>query len=136
MPLPGRKMRRLLGFQLLAFGAATAASAQTAMFRGGPEHTGTYSGPVPTLETVAWKFQTRGRVISSPAVAGGLVVVGSTDGSLYGVNRSDGTQRWKFDTRGPIMSSPAIALGLVFVSSVDGNIYAVDSATGAQRWVF
>jgi len=32
--------------------------------------------------------------------AGGLVVVGSADGSLYGSNRSDGTQRWKFDTKG------------------------------------
>jgi eukaryotic-like serine/threonine-protein kinase len=129
-------MRRLMGFQLAVLCAATAASAQSAMFRGGPEHLGNYGGPVPTLETVAWKFQTRGRVISSPAVAGGLVIVGSTDNSLYGINTADGTQRWKFDAKGPIMSSPAIALGLVFVSSVDGNIYAVDSATGTQQWVF
>jgi len=125
-----------MGFQLAVLCAATAASAQSAMFRGGPEHLGNYGGPVPTLETVAWKFQTRGRVISSPAVAGGLVIVGSTDNSLYGINTADGTQRWKFDAKGPIMSSPAIALGLVFVSSVDGNIYAVDSATGTQQWVF
>ena len=123
-------------FQLLAIAVATPSSAQTAMFRGGPEHLGSYTGPVPALDSVAWKFQTRGRVISSPAVSGGLVVVGSTDGSLYGLNRADGTQRWKFDTRGPVMSSPAIANGLVYVASVDGNIYAVDSATGAQRWAF
>jgi outer membrane protein assembly factor BamB len=123
-------------FQLLAIAVATPSSAQTAMFRGGPEHLGSYTGPVPALDSVAWKFQTRGRVISSPAVSGGLVVVGSTDGSLYGLNRADGTQRWKFDTKGPVMSSPAIANGLVYVASVDGNIYAVDSATGAQRWAF
>ena len=129
-------MRRQVWFQLLAIGAAGSSSAQTAMFRGGPEHLGSYAGPVPTLDSVAWKFQTRGRVISSPAVAGGLVVVGSADGSLYGLNRSDGTQRWKFDTKGPVNSSPAIADGLVYVGSVDGNVYAVDSATGAQRWVF
>ena len=129
-------MRRQVGLQLLAIWAASASAAQTAMFRGGPEHLGNYAGPVPTLDSVAWKFLTRGRVISSPAVAGGLVVVGSTDGSLYGLNRADGTQRWKFDTKGPVTSSPAIALGLVYVASVDGNIYAVDSATGAQRWVF
>ena len=123
-------------FQLLAIAVASPSAAQTAMFRGGPEHLGSYTGPVPTLDSVAWKFQTRGRVISSPAVSGGLVVVGATDGSLYGLNRSDGTQRWKFDTKGPVMSSPAIANGLVYVASVDGNIYAVDSATGAQRWAF
>jgi eukaryotic-like serine/threonine-protein kinase len=129
-------MRRQLWFQLLTFGAASAAAAQSAMFRGGPEHLGNYTGPVPTLDSVAWKFKTGGRVISSPAVAGGLVVVGSGDGSLYGINRLDGSQRWKFDTKGPVMSSPAIAEGLAYVSSVDGNIYAVDTATGAQRWVF
>ena len=129
-------MPRQLWFQLLATLAASAAAAQSSMFRGGPEHLGNYTGPVPTLDSVAWKFLTRGRVISSPAVSGGLVVVGSADGSLYGLNRADGTQRWKFDTRGPVNSSPAIAEGLVYVSSVDGNIYAVDSATGAQRWVF
>lgn len=129
-------MRRQLWFHLLAMGVTSTAAAQSAMFRGGPDHLGNYTGPVPTLETVAWKFKTGGRVISSPAVSGGLVVVGSADGSLYGVNRSDGTQRWKFDTKGPVMSSPAIADGLVFVSSVDGSIYAVDSATGTQRWVF
>jgi len=128
-------MRRHMWLQLLAVWAASAGSAQS-MFRGGPEHLGTYTGPVPTLDSVAWKFLTKGRVISSPAVAGGLVVVGSTDGSLYGLNRADGTQQWKFDTKGPVMSSPAIANGLVYVASVDGNIYAVDSATGAQRWVF
>ncbi|HSE52205.1 MAG TPA: PQQ-binding-like beta-propeller repeat protein [Gemmatimonadales bacterium] len=129
-------MRRYLWLQLLSIAAASHSPAQTAMFRGGPEHLGNYTGPVPTLDSVAWKFLTKGRVISSPVVSGGLVVVGSTDGSLYGINRADGTQRWKFDTKGPVMSSPAIANGLVYVSSVDGNIYAVDSATGAQRWVF
>jgi outer membrane protein assembly factor BamB len=129
-------MLRPVCFQLLALWAASGLTGQAAMFRGGPEHLGNYTGRVPTLDSVAWKFQTRGRVISSPAVAGGLVAVGSTDGSLYGINRSDGTQRWKFDTKGPVLSSPAIALGLVYVSSVDGNIYAVDSATGAQQWVF
>ena len=123
-------------FQLLAIAAASPSAAQAAMFRGGPEHLGSYTGRVPTLDSVVWKFQTQGRVISSPAVSGGLVVVGSTDGSLYGLNRADGTQRWKFDTKGPVMSSPAIANGLVYVASVDGNIYAVDSATGAQRWAF
>ena len=129
-------MPRQLWFQCIALCASSGLAAQPTMFRGGPEHLGNYTGPVPTLDTVAWRFQTKGRVISSPAVAGGLVVVGSTDGSLYGINRSDGTQRWAFATKGPVMSSPAVAFGLVYVSSVDGNIYAVDTATGAQQWVF
>jgi outer membrane protein assembly factor BamB len=112
------------------------AHAQAAMFRGGPTHLGVYESPAPSLESLAWKFRTGGRVISTPVVVGNTVYVGSTDGSLYAVNRADGTQRWKFTTEGPITSSPAHREGVVYVSSVDGGIYAVDAATGTQRWKF
>jgi outer membrane protein assembly factor BamB len=112
------------------------ATAQSAMFRGGPEHLGVYQSPAPTLSAPAWKFKTGGRVLSSPLVVGEAVYVGSTDGSLYAINRADGTQRWKFDTRGPISSSPAYHDGLVFITSVDGSLYAVDAATGTVRWSF
>lgn len=110
--------------------------AQSAMFRGGPAHEGVYASPPPTLGSVAWKFRTRGRVISSPAVSGDLVFVGSTDQGLYAVDRATGTQRWRFATEGSIASSPAVANGLVYVSSADGNVYAVDAATGAKKWQF
>jgi outer membrane protein assembly factor BamB len=121
---------------LLTLAPAGTAAAQSAMFRGGPEHLGVYASPAPTLSSLAWKFKTGGRVVSSPLVFGDVVYVGSTDGSLYAVNRADGTQRWKFDTRGPVSSSPAYHDGLVFVASVDGNLYAVDAAAGTLRWSF
>jgi outer membrane protein assembly factor BamB len=112
------------------------AHAQTAMFRGGPEHTGVYESAAPTLSTLAWKFKTSGRVISTPLVVGEVVYVGSTDGGLYAVNRADGTQRWKFETEGAVNSSPAFHDGVVYVASLDGNFYAVDAASGTQRWRF
>ena len=120
---------------ILTATAATAA-AQTAMFRNGPDHLGQYEGPVPTLQSLAWKFKTGGRVISSPLVVGEVIYVGSTDGSLYAVNRSDGTQRWTFDSKGPISTSPAFHDGLVYISSLDGLVYAIDAATGQSRWTF
>jgi outer membrane protein assembly factor BamB len=123
-------------FALMAVAVTTAGHAQTAMFRNGPEHLGVYDGPAPTLETLAWKFKTAGRVVSSPLVVGDVVYVGSTDGSLYAVNRADGTQRWKFESKGPISSSPAFHNGTVYVSSLDGLVYAVDAGTGKARWTF
>jgi outer membrane protein assembly factor BamB len=127
-------MLRFLCLALLC--VVNSASAQSVMFRGGPDHLGVYQSPAPSLETLAWKFKTAGRVISSPAVTSDAVYVASTDGSLYAVNRADGTQRWKVDTRGPIASSPAVANGLVYIVSGDGNFYAVDAATGKERWKF
>lgn len=111
-------------------------AAQSPMFRGGPAHTGIYDSPPPSLQTLAWKFKTGGRVISTPAVVGDMVYVGSTDGALYAVNRADGTQRWKFESEGPIASSPAVSGDLVYISSLDGNIYAVEAASGTKRWAF
>jgi outer membrane protein assembly factor BamB len=127
---------RQIPLLLLTFGVTVPAAAQTTMFRGTPDHLGNYSGATPTLQTLAWKFKTGGRVISSPAVAGGAVYVGSSDGNIYAIDRATGTQRWKFATKGPVHSSPAVANGLVYAGSVDGLFYAVDSATGQEKWTF
>ncbi len=133
-------MRESLRALCLALPAAacvpTLAHTQTGMFRGGPDHRGVYDSPAPRLETLVWKFRTTGRVISSPLVVGDVVYVGSTDGSLYAVNRADGTQQWKYDTRGPVSSSPAFHNGVVYVGSLDGLVHAVDASTGKSRWMF
>ena len=107
-----------------------------AMFRGDTNHTGVYAGANPTLSGVVWKAATAGPVVSSPVVAGSSVYVGSSDHSLYALNRADGTVRWKFATQGPVNSSPAVRAGVVYVNSVDGRFYAVDAVTGKQRWNF
>lgn len=125
---------RLLVAALLLPGAS--AVAQDAMFRGGPSHLGVYQSAAPTLETVAWKFRTGGRVLSSPVVSGDVVYVGSTDGQLYAIDRATGTERWKFATKGPISSSPAVSGGLVYISSVDGKVYAIDAKAGTEKWSF
>src|SRR5258706_15760223 len=80
-----------------------------AMIRGNPSHTGVYEGVgVPKLTGVKWKFHTSGLVISSPAVANGTAYVGSTDGNLYAVDLTSGTQKWKFKTAARVASSPAV----------------------------
>jgi outer membrane protein assembly factor BamB len=107
------------------------------MFRGNLQHTGVYDARgVPDLHGVKWAFKTGGRVYSSPAVADGVVFVGSTDGNLYAVDAAAGTQKWKFTTRGRVVSSPAVAAGVVYFESYDSNFYAVDTATGVLKWKF
>ena len=108
-----------------------------ALFRGDAQHTGLYPGAgVPEFHRVKWKFQTPGQVISSPAVVGDMVYVGSTDHNLYAVERETGTLKWKFGTGSRVTSSPAVASGAVFFESYDGIFYAVDSATGKLKWKF
>ncbi len=112
-------------------------ASDASMFRGNAAHTGVYASTiVPGLTGVKWKFKTRGKVISSPAVAAGIVYFGSTDGKLYGVDASSGALRWMFDAGGPVNSSPLVAGGIVYFSSLDGGFYAVHAGTGKLAWKF
>ncbi len=70
-----------------------------------------------------WKFVTRARVDSSPAIANGRVYVGSNDGKLYVLDASTGAKRWEFDAGDAITASPAIAAGRVVVGAQDGRLY-------------
>jgi outer membrane protein assembly factor BamB len=96
---------------------------------------------------VRWRYQTGGRVRSSPAYRDGMTVVGSWDGRVYALDFATGKERWVFHTDGDtlnsakfgfdrraVQSSPAIVGGAVYVGSRDGGLYAIDAATGARRW--
>ena len=109
----------------------------TATFRGNLQHSGVYSAAgVPQFSRVKWKFQTKGRVFSSPAVANGMAFVGSTDHNLYAVDLATGTQKWKFPTESRVTSSPAVTDGVVYFGSMDANFYAVDVASGKLKWKY
>jgi eukaryotic-like serine/threonine-protein kinase len=107
------------------------------MFRGNPARTGVYATDGPRqFNGVKWAFKTNGWVLSSPALAGGLVYFGSDDTNLYALDVTTGAEKWKFSTGGPVRSSPAVVAGTVYFGSYDGTFYAVDAASGKLRWKF
>ena len=117
--------------------AVTALCQDAVMFRADARHSGLYDAAgVPKYSKVKWRFQTGGQVISSPAVVGDTVYVGSADHNLYAINLDAGTLKWKFKTGGRVNSSPAVAGSVVYFGSYDGNFYAVDAATGQLNWKF
>ena len=106
-------------------------------FRGDPEHPGIYdTAPVAKFTRLKWKFQTKGIVLSSPAVVGDKLYVGSADHNLYALDIATGTQKWAFKTASSVASSPAVANGTVYFLSYDGNFYAVNAGDGKLRWKF
>ena len=66
-----------------------------------------------------WSYATGYLVDSSPAVANGVVYVGSNDGNLYALNASTGAKLWSYPTGAAVASSPAVANGVVYVGSDD-----------------
>ena len=107
------------------------------MFRGNPARTGVYATDGPRqFNGVKWAFKTDGWVLSSPALAGGLVYFGSDDKNLYALDVSTGAEKWKFATGGPVRSSPAVVAGTVYFGSYDGSFYALDAVSGKLKWKF
>ena len=76
----------------------------------------------------------RGGGMSGPAVADGVVFVGSSDKNVYALDSSNGDILWQYSTRGIVYSSPAVAYGVVYAGSWDQNFYALDASTGALLW--
>ncbi|MDQ3513502.1 MAG: PQQ-binding-like beta-propeller repeat protein, partial [Chloroflexota bacterium] len=98
----------------------------TATFHGDLGRTGAQPGPAPSGDpTLAWRFATEGAVRAAPVVAGGVLYVGSNDGSLYALDSESGEERWRFPTDGPINGSAAVVDGSVYFASGDGYAYAV-----------
>ena len=121
----------------LFFISVVPASAGDSQFRANPEHTGMYDnrGSEPG-NTELWRFATGGIVYSSPAVANGIVYVGSEDKNLYAIDTVTGKEKWRFATGDHIFSSPTVANGIVYIGSEDKNLYAIDAVTGKERWRF
>ena len=128
-------MIRLLVLLLLTVSTTMA----QATFHGDTARTGVYPTPGPQqLNGTKWTFKTDGPIIGSPAIANGVIYIGSTDGNVYALDQETGKQKWKFKTFASrqVTSSPTIANGLVYFGGFDGILYAVDAQTGALKWNF
>jgi outer membrane protein assembly factor BamB len=129
---------------LLSALAVLAGGCDWPMFRQGPEHSGSSADTSISTATVsssmvlAWTATTGGVVESSPAVANGVVYVGSNDRKLYAFDATGsagcaGTPKkcaplWtSVGTGASIFSSPVVVNGVVYVGSEDGTLYAFDA---------
>ncbi len=104
-------------------------------YRGGAARIGVADSAGPAGSPLElWRVQTQNIINSEPAVVGGVVYIGSNDGSLYALDAATGNEHWHFTTGDAVSSSPAVADGVVYVGSADGNLYAVDATTESERW--
>ena len=94
-----------------------------------------------------WNYSTGVDVGSSPAVADGVVYVGSAgnslaaldEGKVYALNATNGNKIWSFTPlinsgENAVFSSPAVVDGVVYVGSFNGDVYALNASNGAELW--
>jgi len=92
-----------------------------------------------------WHAST-GTTHTRPAFQDGIVVVGSWDNHLYGLNIADGSVVWKVAARLPggemagwlgwegFNLDPVVHEGVVYVGSRGTHFYAINAETGVEKW--
>ena len=85
-----------------------------------------------------WQYSTGSGIVSSPAVADGVVVFGGRDNLVRALKESDGTLLWSFTSGDPsadgIYASPCVEKGKVYVPSSEGKIYCLRLSDGSFVW--
>lgn len=99
-----------------------------------PSGNGTFYALDAVTGALIWKRTIVGSS-SSPAVANGVVYVGSgvDDGTFYALSAATGKILWQKDTGG-IDSSPTVVDGVVYVATHRDSVIALDAATGSTIW--
>ena len=71
---------------------------------------------------------------TAPVAAGGLVLLGGSDGKMRAIDTATGDVKWTFLTAGPIQRAASIWNGRAYFGSGDGYVYCVEAATGRFLW--
>ena len=83
--------------------------------------------------TQEWVYE-NDRRLTSPTMANNIVVIGSRNGHVYGLNGTTGSVEWSFDTTWEVGSKPVVANNTVFFIG-RYSIYALDAETGEKNWM-
>ena len=83
-----------------------------------------------------WEFTTGDEILSSPTYVNKSVIVGSTDGNVYCLDKSNGDLKWKVDLNDKVISSPTLDKhdNSVYIGSDEGNITCLDVRDGTVKW--
>lgn len=119
----------LASLRTTAFQAQVRAQPATRSLRVAP-------GSLPRKLALAWRYKTDKSVSSSALVDGSRLFIGSDDGNIYALRRSDGDKIWAYKTKGAVEAKPLLVNDLLVCGSADGNLYALDANSGTLRWKY
>jgi outer membrane protein assembly factor BamB len=95
------------------------------------------AGGVVALEAekgkLVWMRKT-GPVFSSPSIAGGLLLVGSDDGSIYALDAAKGTVQWSERLGAKVRATLAVAGDVALGADFEGRVVALRVKDGTRAW--
>jgi outer membrane protein assembly factor BamB len=105
------------------------------IFRGNAEQTGVAASTLPDKLDILWRFSAKDAIEGTPAIANGVVYIGSFDKNLYAIDLATGNEKWKYPA-GESKAPAAVREGKVYIGNLDGVLHCVDAAKGTKIWTF
>lgn len=81
-------------------------------------------------------FPVRKRIVGTPAVSEGIVVFGSADCKIYGLNAQNGNLLWTVETSEPVLGAVTIDNGTAYIGASDHTFRAINTCNGEIKWTF
>ncbi|MDR0972487.1 MAG: PQQ-binding-like beta-propeller repeat protein [Prevotellaceae bacterium] len=84
-----------------------------------------------------WNFHSKARIVGTPAVSSdGIVVFGSADKHIYGLDATNGSLKWTVAAREPVLGAVSIENSTAYIGASDSTFRAIDVRTGKIRWAY
>ena len=83
-----------------------------------------------------WQFQSESRILGTPAVDKNIVVFGSADCGIYGVNAKNGDFIWKVETEEAVIGAVTIESGYAYIGGSDGHFRCINIKSGKLKWSY
>lgn len=80
------------------------------------------------------EFPTGKRIVGTPAVSEGIVVFGSADCKIYGLDAQNGNLLWTVEAAEPVLGAVTIENGIAYIGASDHTFRAVNICTGEVKW--
>jgi outer membrane protein assembly factor BamB len=92
------------------------------------------SSPPRSIAGVRFHFRADGPVRGGFGLAGARLIFGSESGSVYALDKRDGSVLWRTSVGSPVLSTPAIAGARAYFTTWDNALHAFDIASGRELW--
>jgi len=83
-----------------------------------------------------WQHRENFDIGGGIAIKNNVIICTSNEGSIYGLNASDGSKKWSYLTKGKIYSTPAVIQNYVVIASTDSIIYCLHASDGKLVWKY
>ncbi|MGA1793992.1 MAG: PQQ-binding-like beta-propeller repeat protein [Thermoplasmatota archaeon] len=124
---------------LLSFPAFSAPprenSSSWTSFRGSPQNQASSDTEIGELE-LKWEFEAGSMISTSVVIDDGLGIFATSEGSVFCLDVSDGSEIWNISLGSAIYSTPAIDLDneAVYVCDSSGKVTSLDIKIGTIKW--